>query len=370
MQNVFKIIAVMACLGAAMTASGQTQNSFFGYTFRAPLDGADGVIASIGQVSTSHVFAGEPTTSIVQEVNAARNLSGPVVVGILGLIFNPTKVSGINCTHYERGGLSETKNNYTLRGDYQHRLDQFFATNAAIFQGAPKVIALSVHPEVNNNCVQSWKISVAANYVRSKLDEVATYGPIYIAAAYDLGSLNGSGRGFPVTNGISIGSQQAAKFPSGLDVIAYFAYDVFNPSQPSHPLNVGSDPWSNVSSKLSAALFPHQMTIGVLKGFCAPQPPSSSNIESLWGVNCPKANSTVGNQPNPDDHPPFQSLWKIGIANQNWSTYLLNDPRNVGVLMFNWRSSANNGDYFWGTGLLPELWSVHASIAAQWAPTP
>ncbi|MEM1205682.1 MAG: hypothetical protein AAGN66_20805 [Acidobacteriota bacterium] len=358
---------LLAAVFVSAESPAVAQGPFYGYTFNAPLTD---VTAAVGPVSTSQVIVPGPSASIVQAVADANAQAGPVIVGITGLLFDPTTVTGIDCRHYERGTANMSKRDYRLRGDFRTRVDTFFQTNASIFKGSRKVNLLAIHPEVNNQCVENWKITTVANYVRAKLDEVAEYGPIYLAGAYGFGSFNGLGRGFPVVSR-GVGANAIDKFPSGLDAIAFWAYDVFNPNQANHPLNIGSDPWPSVQSKLNQALRPNQVLVGVLKGFCAPQPPQGMNTEAVWGVNCPQANSVLPDgQPNPNDHPPFTSIWKIGAAASNWSTYLLTDPRAIGVLMFNWRSSSNPGDYFWGTGSLPQLWSTHAAIAAQWEPQP
>lgn len=332
MRNHQYVFALILCVTLLFSSPASACIAYFGYTG----SGADEVdtITDYVDVSTGYVTVTSETEYIVNDVESVYAIAGPVVLNLQEIIFKPDVVSGINCTHYERGGTSNTNPFYLFWGDYQSHLDTFFSINAALFQGTTvKVAVVMVHSEANNACVQNWKLNSAAAYVKTKLQKPGYYLP-RIAVGYGLTNHPGGvSKGFPVNTDGTI-----AKFPSNLTLIGYWAYDIFNPNLPSHVNNLNNESWTTISGKLDQALWTHQKTAGVFKAFCS----SSSYPEINWGITCPNL-----------------YIWKLGVLANNWRDYWLNDPRNEMVLAFHWPDVG-----FYGTESLPTLWSYHSNIDA------
>lgn len=294
-------------------------------------------------VGAAYIVPSSESDYIVDDALYLVSKAGPVFISLDDIIFNPSAAT-VPCSHYERGGPSRTVTYTNLRGNYQARLDTFFSVNADLFRGSRKVYGLVINSEANNRCVAEWKLQTGASYVESKLAAVAQYSPVYTIVGYGLRNtpaIGGRGpvisAGFPVVSGTST----IAKFPSVVDLIAYYIYDIFDPTNPSHALNVNSENFTSLSSKLNLALHSAQKTLTVVKAWCN----SSDPVETAWGVTCPN-----------------QAVWKIGQAATHWKNYLLADPRNLFLLGFNW-TSFSPADY--GSKVLPPVWANHTAIQQQ-----
>lgn len=329
MKSLSVTILLAIALLSANAASGCI--AYFGYT-ESDLNTIDAVTTAVS-VSMGHIVVQDPADYIVDDVEYIKVKAGPVLIDLANLIFNPNTFSGIDCTHYERGSSSNTLTYYKLRGDYQGRLDTFFSVNGELFQGELKVIGLIIHSEVNNHCVEAWKINTATDYVKKKLS-VPGYIQPRLAIGYGLTNTPGGpvSKGFPVKSDGSI-----AEFPFQPTTIGYWVYDIFNPNNLNHPLNINAESWDSLSNKLNQALRSHQKTFGVLKAFCGPGGAS----EAAWGIGCPN-----------------QAIWKLGVLSNAWRDYWLNDPRNEAIVGFHWPNEVG----LFGSNSLPQIWDEHSAI--------
>lgn len=312
----------------------------FGYTGSTVAE-IDYLAANV-DVGLAYIVPASESDYIVDDAEYLVTKAGPVFVDLTGMIFNPNSAT-VPCAHYERGGASRTVTHTNLRGNYQARLDTFFSVNADLFRGARKVYGLGVNNEANNRCVAGWKLQTAASYVETKLAAVAQYSPVYTIVGYGLRNTPViGGRGPVVSTGFPVTATGAIdKFPNVVDTIAYWIYDIFDPGNPSHPLNVNVESFTALNAKLNQALNPSQTTLTVIKAWCN----SSDPVEAAWGITCPG-----------------QAVWKIGQAGTAWKNYLLSDPRNLFVIAFNW-TSFGPADY--GSKVLPPVWSHHSEIQQQ-----
>lgn len=293
--------------------------------------------------TTSAVFGvTDESDYIVDDIQYIVNRSGPVLVSLSDIIFNPTKFTGIDCTHYERGSTNEEKSWYKLRGNFKSRLDTFFATNSALFTDCNNhlVHGIVVHNEANNACVENWKLQNAADYVKQKLDALQPrWRPIRVLAGYGLRNIAGTGA---VSEGLPVDSSGAIKqFPSKLDTVGYWAYDIFDPNNPSDPRNLNAEPWDQIRNKLDQALNGHS-TIAVIKAYCQPGAPE----ESGWGVTCPND---------------ITELEQLAV---NWSDYLGSDTANIGAVLWLWPDAAGG---IYGSTSLPALYNEHSSFGSACA---
>jgi hypothetical protein len=310
----------------------------FGYT-GADAAYIDAISANV-DTGLTHIVVTDENDYIVDDVQYMVSKAGPALVDLTIIIFNPTSAT-VNCTGYEYGSASETVTYTNLRGNYQSRLDTFFSVNAALFQGSRKVYGIIINNEANNRCVAAWKLQNGTSYVESKLASISNaYSPVYTIVGYDLRNTKPyPGRGGVASMGFPVAAdgETIVKFPSFVDVVAYYAYDIYNPGNPSHTLNVNVDSWTTINSKLNQALQSNQKTAVVVKAFCQDNDP----VEKWWGVTCPNMAS-----------------WKIGQAASNWKNFALSDPRNLFVVGFNW----TDFDTSYGSESLSTLWSYHTGV--------
>lgn len=313
----------------------------FGYT-GTTVANSSAIATNVG-ANTAYVVApgNNPAYNLEPEVSQIVANTGPVFINLKEIIFNPNPIAVSGCnTHYERGPASTTKSFYQLRGDYQSRLDTWFAANSDLFKwngGNRLVYSLVVHDEVNNSCVENWALHLASDYVSHKLGS-AEYDPIYVAAGYGLRNTTGGA----VSNGLPVTSTGAiAKFPSPLDLIGISAYDIFDPGNNSNSYNLNAETWSTISGKLNQALRSNQKTAGVVKAYCQ----NGATEEAAWGIQCP---------------PYWANWWKLGVQATNWYNYLKNDSRNLFMLGFHWQDAG-----FSGTESLFTIWSAHSQITAN-----
>lgn len=305
----------------------------FGYT--STVDDTDFLAASV-ETGAAHLLPADEFDYVVDDAEYMVAKSGPVFIDLTDMIFRPNLVRA-DCSGYERGGGIQSVQYSNLRGNYQTRLDTFFLINAALFQGTRKVYGLVINTEANNRCVAAWKIDASALYVKAKVAAVAEYAPIFTAAGYGLRNTPRIGnRGAIVSMGFPVANGAIAKFPENLDLIAYWAYDIFDPGNPAHPANVNAESWTSLNDKLNQALAEGQKTLVVIKTYCDNDDP----VEKALGVTCPS-----------------RSIRKLGQMAQNWRNYLLDDPRNLFVMGFSW---TDFGPY--GSRNLPVVWPYHSGI--------
>jgi hypothetical protein len=312
----------------------------FGYT-DTPRSELDIVLADGIKVGTAYIGVANEMDYLVTDVNYIVSKAGPVFIDIEGLIFNPNPSTFMTCP-YERG-TAGTAANRNLLGDYQAKLDTFFSVNAALFTGTRKVYALIINSEANNRCVENWKLNTAAAYVKNKLAALGSY-KVYTTVGYGLRNTPAIGGKGPVSsNGFPVDSfGNIAQFPFNVDLIGYYPYDIFDPNNPTHPLNVNNESWTTLNNKLNLALVPGQKTAMVVKAYCDVNDP----IEAAWSVTCPN-----------------QRIWVIGTAATNWATYLRSDPRNLFIIGFDWLGTGQ-GEYY-GSKYLSPLWQFHTTVQSQ-----
>jgi len=231
--------------------------------------------------------------------------------------------TGVLITPMLAAGLAQAPLTTVLASSSSRWIWSAVAVLAVELVAAGSMIAYAAHR-------REAKLNAAADYVKTKLASVAEY-LIYTSAGYGLRNVANEPQsaGFPVVGG-NIGT-----FPENIDLIGYTAYDIFDPTNDAHPLNINQEPWSTISHKLDQALVPGQKTVGVVKGYC-------TSSDSVWGISCP---------------PNQQNWWKLGILAENWARYLRDDPRNLFMLIFTWSDAG-----FSGTESLPILWPYHAAI--------
>ena len=325
---------------SAWSPSAQAGVCAFGYTGSTVANSYD-IANNVGATAAYVVAPGNnPAYNLAPEVSQIVANTGPVFINLKEVIFNPNTLAVSSCTHYERGPSSTSKAFFAIRGDYQSRLDTWFAANDSLFDynwngGVRQVYGLVIHDEANNACVENWKLHLAADYVRQKLVSAA-YFPIYVAAGYGLRNIPGGAvsYGLPVTPTGAID-----KFPAPLDLIGYSAYDIFNPSNNTDPMNLNAETWSTISGKLNQALRSNQKTAGVLRAYCQ----TNGFEEGVWGIQCP---------------PNWTNWWKLGILSNNWTNYWKNDSRNLFVIAFHWPDAGS----LKGTSSLFTLWNYHSHI--------
>jgi hypothetical protein len=339
-----KTVVLLLALALLSTAPALPCVAAFGYT-DTPKSAVDTIVnVDKIKVNTAYIVVTSPTVNLLSDVQSIVAEAGPVFLDIEGLIFNPTATSLTTCP-YERAAPpppGAVLANHDLRGTFQSNVDTFFSVNAALFQGTRKVYGLVLNSEANNRCVETWKLQTAASYVKNKLAQLPSSHTVYTVVGYALRntpSIGGkpalSSNGFPVD---AFGN--VVPFPSLVDVIAYYPYDIYDPNIPTHPLNVNLESWTSLSHKLDLALAPGQKTMMVVKAYCD----SNDPIEAAWSVSCPNSNS---------------NLWEIGQAAQHWASYLSADPRNLFMIGFDWLISSPSQ---WGSQSLSPVWSFHRTI--------
>lgn len=313
--------------------------AYFGYTTALSTD----IAAITSSVRTSvgyHVVTdeGEDVAPVVSQINQQM---GPAVLNIENLIWDPSETTGIDCRHYERGRINASASFYQMLPDYSSAVQSFLDANLPLFEDPSAVLGLVISTEANNRCIENRKLNSVANTIRGWFAvRPDLYLPrLIVGYGLDNTYINGlpvvTAKGLP----FDISENRIGLFPYAVTTIAYYAYDIWDPSYDAHPRNLNAEDWSSISDKISQALRPGQKTLGVLRAYCGR--PGIDAVEAYWGISCPG-----------------QAAWKLGVIADNWRRYWLSDPRNEGVLAFGWQD-------WWeahGSRSLSSVWAQHSAI--------
>ncbi|MFN7962444.1 MAG: hypothetical protein U0002_14345 [Thermoanaerobaculia bacterium] len=320
-----------------LTLESRAAICYFGYATTPPADLA--AISSSVHTSSGYYVVASATENVVTTVSQINTAIGPVILNLENLIWNPNQVTGVDCRHYERGTTGTTTSNYLLRGAYASNLQTFLDANSSVFQGGNKVRGIVVSSEANNRCIENWKLNTAATTLANWFTSHPTLVRPPFIVGYGLTNTYINGVPTIVSKGLPVDTNgNIAKFPSGINLIAYWSYDIWDPSNAAHPNNLNGETWATISNKLNLALQPGQQTLGVLQAFCTR---AGGAVETAWGIGCPN-----------------MAVWKLGVVADNWRNYWLADSRNVGVIAFAWQDTPE----FYGTRSMSPIWPNHSAI--------
>lgn len=313
--------------------------AYFGYASTLPADTTP--MTSAVRTSVGYHVVADPGENVLATVSQINQRIGPAILNLENLIWDPAETSGIDCRHYERGGIGEKASFYQILPDYSLVVQGFLNAHISLFGDSSKVLGLVISTEANNRCIENRKLNAVANVIRGWFAARPDLRLPRLIVGYGLDNTYIGGRPVVVTKGLpfDLESDSIGRFPHAATTIAYYAYDIWNPAFDSHPRNLNDEEWSSISDKLTQALRPDQKTLGVLRAFCGR--PGIDAVETSWGVNCPG-----------------QAIWKLGVVADNWRRYWLSDPRNEGVMAFGWQD-------WWeafGSRSLSALWTQHSAI--------
>jgi hypothetical protein len=313
--------------------------AYFGYTTSLPAD-LDAITSSVRTSVGYHVVTAE-SENVFSTVSQINQRIGPVVLNLENLIWDPSEVSGIDCRHYERGGLNVRASFYQPLPGYSSAVQDFLETHLALFEDADAVLGLVISTEANNRCIENRKINAIANMIRAWFAARPDLSMPRLIVGYGLDNTYIDGRPVVAAKGLpfDVDGGRIGRFPHAVTTIAYYAYDIWDPNWDSHPKNLNGEEWSSLSAKIDQALQPGQKTIGVLRAYCGR--PGIDAVETSWGISCPG-----------------QAAWKLGMMAGNWRRYWLSDPRNEGVMAFGWQD-------WWeafGSRSLSTVWAQHSAI--------
>lgn len=313
--------------------------AYFGYASTLPADTA-AITSSVRTSAGYHVVVdqNEDVLSIVSEINERI---GPAVLNLENLIWDPSEISGIDCRHYERGGINEKASYYQVLPTYSSAVHNFLDAHLSLFEDSTQVLGLVVSTEANNRCIENRKLNSVANTIRAWFAARPSLYLPRLIVGYGLDNTYINSRPVVVAKGLpfDIGGNKIGLFPHAVTTIAYYAYDVWNPNNDADPKNLNNEAWSSLSDKITLALRPRQKTLGVLRAYCGR--PGASVVERAWGIGCPS-----------------QAVWKLGVVANHWRRYWLSDPRNEGVFAFGWQ----DWEEAYGSRSLSAIWAQHSAI--------
>jgi hypothetical protein len=210
---------------------------------------------------------------------------------------------------------------WALRANWQSRLANFFAANAAYIDEVTTAL-LVVSSEVNNRCTDLGQVGTAATAVKGYFPSLPT--------------VMGYGR--------SPGARPAPAFvPATIDWVGFFKYGTFDPTNPAHPYNA-DDRYLIELAALEAKLAAHQRILLVADGFWAEFLHRHLTSHLGPGSGWPK--------------------WYLASLALNYEALARSEPKVVGMLVFLWSSPALPG--FQGTADLPEsVREAHRAIGCR-----
>jgi hypothetical protein len=313
--------------------------AYFGYASTAPTDVA--AITSSVRTSVGYYLVSNQSEDVLSAVSQINQRIGPAVLNLENLIWDPSETSGIDCRHYERGGISENVSHYQTLPNYSSAVQSFLNAHISLFEDSSQVLGLVVSTEANNRCIENRKLNAVANTIRGWFAARPSLYLPRLIVGYGLDNTYINGQPVVTAKGLpfDINGNKIGLFPYAVTTIAYYAYDIWDPNDDANPKNLNDEDWSSLSDKITQALRPGQKTLGVLRAYCGR--PGAAVVERSWGISCPG-----------------QAAWKLGVVADNWRRYWLDDPRNEGVFAFGWQ------DWWeaYGSQSLSTIWAQHSAI--------
>ncbi|GJM14950.1 MAG: hypothetical protein DHS20C13_02770 [Thermodesulfobacteriota bacterium] len=210
----------------------------------------------------------ENVTTNASQIEALLDLQnaygGKGIISLADIAFNRVAPGLADCSNYGGGSVTGAQT-WQLRSDYQSRLTTFF-NNSSKFADFSKVFAISVHEEVNNDCVKQSEIESVTNYIKNTLN--ITTVPLAVGYGDSEWPLGGfDGKDLPIS------------FPANTDVIGIWDYGMFNPTDQSDSLN-GSSNWDSRWAAIKAKLGTRKAVFAI-NSWCI-----SSHESAGWTPDC------------------------------------------------------------------------------------
>lgn len=246
-------------------------------------------------------------TDVTQNAEQVQGLLGVVnafggkgIISVADIAFNRVTPGSEDCSDYGGGNVTGAQT-WSLRSDYQSRLTTFF-NYSSDFSDFSKVFAISIHEEVNNDCVKQSEIESVSNYIKNSLNittiplAVAYGDSLWPLASYDAKDL-------------------PASFPTDTDIIALWDYGGFDPNTPSHPLN-GSATWPTRWASIKSKLGSRKVIIAI----------------NSW---CTTAHESAGWTPDCDTQEPLSvDDYLHVVPTTYWALWMLDQPEVIGAIGF------------------------------------